>query len=215
MQKGYPIRSEQELIRDLDDAISQKQLQMYLQPQVSADGKILGAEALVRWKHPVKGMISPRDFYFLDVYQVFTELVETYAINPKNLKLEIAETAVVMDFKRQLELISKLRHYGFVVEMDDFGSGYSSLNMLKDIYVDVLKIDMVFLRKAEDEERSEKILQMIIALSKELGMPVITEGVETVEQVQFLNEMGCDMFQGYYFAKPMEVEQFEKLYFTT
>ena len=215
MQKGYPIRSEQELIRDLDDAISQKQLQMYLQPQVSADGKILGAEALVRWKHPVKGMISPGDFYFLDVYQVFTELVETYAINPKNLKLEIAETAVVMDFKRQLELISKLRHYGFVVEMDDFGSGYSSLNMLKDIYVDVLKIDMVFLRKAEDEERSEKILQMIIALSKELGMPVITEGVETVEQVQFLNEMGCDMFQGYYFAKPMEVEQFEKLYFTT
>ena len=111
-----------------------------------------------------------------------------------------------------MELIERLRRIGFVVEMDDFGSGYSSLNMLKDIHVDVLKIDMAFLRKAEDEERSKKILQMIISLSGQLGMPVITEGVETAEQVEILTEMGCDMFQGYYFAKPMEVEKFEELY---
>ena len=78
--------------------------------------------------------------------------------------------------------------------------------------MDVLKIDMAFLRKAEDEERSKKILQMIISLSGQLGMPVITEGVETAEQVEILTEMGCDMFQGYYFAKPMEVEKFEELY---
>ena len=232
---------------------------MYLQPQVSTEGKILGGEALVRWQHPVKGMIAPiafipvfeknglisdvdkymwesackqlrkgkdegkddlyisvniapRDFYLLNIYQVFTELVNKYDIAPQNLKLEITETAVVIDLQRQMELIERLRRIGFVVEMDDFGSGYSSLNMLKDIHVDVLKIDMAFLRKAEDEERSKKILQMIISLSGQLGMPVITEGVETAEQVEILTGMGGDMFQGYYYAKPMEVEKFEELY---
>ena len=157
--------------------------------------------------------ISPRDFYLLNIYQIFTELVEKYEINPGNLKLEITETAIIMDFDRQMELISKLRSYVFAVEMDDFGSGNSSLNLLKDIYVDVLKIDMVFLQAAQDEERSRNILRMIISLSKQLGMPVITEGVETIEQLRFLDQMGCDMFQGYYFARPMPVEQFERLYF--
>lgn len=255
------IRYESGLVSDLSNAIEQKQLKMYLQPQVTADGRMLGAEALIRWAHPEKGMIppgqfiplfeknglisdvdkyiwetaceklrewkqqgrehlyisvniSPRDFYFLDIYQIFTGLVEKYEIAPGNLKLEITETAVIMDFNRQMELISRLRNYGFSVEMDDFGSGNSSLNLLKNMYVDVIKIDMVFLQKARDEERSRKILKMIIALSGQLGMPVITEGVETVEQVEFLSEMGCHIFQGYYFAKPMPVEQFEKKYFT-
>ncbi len=253
------IVHEQELISDLDEAIWEGQFKMYLQPQTDQQGKLLGAEALIRWIHPEKGFvmpgdfipifernglisdvdryiwelackqlrkwkdegrddlyisvnISPRDFYFLNVYQIFTELVEKYDIAPQNLKLEITETAIVMDFQRQQELITRLRHNGFVVEMDDFGSGYSSLNMLKDIHVDVLKIDMAFLKKAEDEERSKKILQMIIGLSKELGMPVITEGIENADQVKFLSEMGCEMFQGYYFAKPMTVEDFERIY---
>ncbi len=253
------IMHEKELISELDKAIREEQFQMYLQPQMSSDGKMLGGEALVRWIHPVKGRImpndfipvfeknglisevdlfiwevacrqlrkwkdegkedlyisvniSPRDFYFLNIHKVFTDLISKYNLDPKSLKLEITETAVVMDFNRQLELISRLRQSGFVVEMDDFGSGYSSLNMLKDIHVDVLKIDMAFLRKAEDEERSKIILQMIISLSNQLGMPVITEGVESAEQVRFLTEMGCDMFQGYYFAKPMPVENFEELY---
>ena len=253
------ILHEQELIADLDKAISEEQLQMYLQPQMGTDGGLLGAEALIRWHHPEKGFIlpsdfipvfehnglisevdryiwelacrqlrrwkdrgrediyisvniSPRDFYFLNIFQIFTELVEKYDISPKNLKLEITETAIVMDFQRQLELIKRLRQNGFVVEMDDFGSGYSSLNMLKDIHVDVLKIDMAFLKKAEDEERSKKILQMIIGLSKQLGMPVITEGIENAEQVAYLSEMGCEMFQGYYFAKPMSVDEFESKY---
>lgn len=251
------ILREQELIADLEVAVSEGQFQMYLQPQVSMAGKLLGAEALLRWIHPVKGMImpgefipvfeknglicdvdkyiwelackqlrkwkdegredlyisvniSPRDFYLLNIYQVFLDLVHKYDLEPQNIKLEITETAIVMDFKRQLELIERLRQTGFVVEMDDFGSGYSSLNMLKDIHVDVLKIDMAFLRKAKDEDRSKKILQMIISLSKQLDMPVITEGVETAEQVEFLTEMGCDMFQGYFFAKPMEVARFEE-----
>jgi len=253
------ILHEQELIADLPNAIAEEQLKMYLQPQMASDGRLLGAEALIRWIHPVKGQImpndfipvfernglisdvdqyiweiackqlkkwkeigredlyisvniSPRDFYFLNIYQTFTNLVEKYDIDPKNIKLEITETAIVMDFKRQLELINKLRKNGFVVEMDDFGSGYSSLNLLKDLHVDILKIDMAFLKKAKDEERSKKILQMIISLSKHLDMPVITEGVETADQVTFLSEMGCDMFQGYFFAKPMSIKEFEATY---
>ena len=84
--------------------------------------------------------------------------------------------------------------------------------MLKEICVDILKVDMAFLEKTGDEERGRKILKMVIELSKGLGMPVITEGVETEEQLQYLTEIGCDMFQGYYFAKPMEVEAFEQKY---
>lgn len=250
---------EQELAGELDKAIADGHFYIYLQPQISVEGNVGGAEALVRWIHPERGMImpgafieaferngmiakldqhiwelacqqlkkwkeqgkndmylsvniSPKDFYFLDIYRVFTELVERYEISPKNLKLEITETAVMMNLERQLELIGKLRDAGFVVEMDDFGSGYSSLNMLKDISVDVLKIDMAFLRETQEEERGRKILKMVIELSKALGMPVITEGVETKEQVDFLTEIGCDMFQGYFFAKPMAVEAFEAQY---
>lgn len=250
---------EQELIGELETAIQEGQLKMFLQPQIAAGGSMIGAEALVKWIHPVKGMISPgefipvfernglisdvdrciweqackqlkkwklegradlyisvnispKDLYFLNIYQIFTDLVKKYDISPKNIKLEITETAIAMDFKRQLELITKLREAGFVVEMDDFGSGYSSLNMLKDIQVDIIKIDMAFLRKANDEARSRKILEMIISLSKQLGMTVVTEGVEMQEQVDFLTKMGCDVFQGYYFGRPMEVEQFEQKY---
>ena len=253
------ILHEQELIRELPAAIEAGDLKMYLQPQMSADGHLLGAEALIRWIHPTKGAImpgdfipifernglicnidqyiweiackllrkwkdlgrqdlyisvniSPRDFYFINIYQTFVDLVNKYEIDPKNIKLEITETAIVMDFQRQMDLISKLRQNGFIVEMDDFGSGYSSLNMLKDLHVDILKIDMAFLKKAKDEERSKKILQMVIGLSNHLDMPVITEGVETAEQVAFLSQMGCNMFQGYYFAHPMSIKEFEATY---
>lgn len=253
------ILHEQELIADLNTAIKQGQFKMFLQPQMSSEGRMLGAEALVRWMHPTKGQIfpgdfipifeknglitevdkyiwesackqlkkwklegrrdiyisvniSPKDMYFLDIHQIFVNLVKKYDIDPKNLKLEITETAVMMDFNRQLELIGRLRRAGFYVEMDDFGSGYSSLNMLKDIHVDVLKIDMGFLRKNQDTDRGKKILQTIITLSKQLGMPVVTEGVETVEQLNFLTDMGCEIFQGYYFSKPIQVEEFEKAY---
>lgn len=251
------VIEEQELTAELGDAMENGEIQMYLQPQVSTEGDLIGGEALVRWRHPKRGMlspgvfipifeksgfivrldryiweqaciqlqkwkrqgrehlsisvnISPRDFYYLDLYQILTELVEKYDIAPKNLKLEITETAIMQNLEKQLDLISRLQNYGFTVEMDDFGSGYSSLNMLKDIQVDVLKIDMLFLGKTKDEERSRAIIRTIISLSKQLGMLVITEGVETREQVDFLTEIGCDVFQGYYFAKPMPVEDFEK-----
>lgn len=159
--------------------------------------------------------ISQKDFYLVDVYSIITSLVAKYKIAPHRLHLEITETAMMDNPKAQLELIARLRNEGFIVEIDDFGSGYSSLNMLKNFDADVLKIDMGFLENTESheiQERSHAILRTIISLAKFLDMEVITEGVETRTQVDFLAEYGCDIYQGYYFAKPMPVEDFERKY---
>ena len=156
--------------------------------------------------------ISPKDFYFADLYEIFTDLVDRYGIDPKYLRLEITESVMITDVERKLDVIEKLRKAGFVLEMDDFGSGYSSLNLLKDMPVDVLKIDMVFLSKTKNKEKAFIILQQIINMAQNLIIPVITEGVETEEQLKFLTEMGCKMFQGYYFSKPESLESFEEKY---
>ena len=156
--------------------------------------------------------ISPKDFYFIDVYGTIRRLVNKYGIDPGKLRLEITETAMMTDIENRLRIIEGLRADGFLVEMDDFGSGYSSLNMLKDIPVDVLKIDMMFLYKTKDQSKAETILQTIINLSGQLGIPSITEGVETADQLDMLVNMGCRLFQGYYFAKPMPVDEFEARY---
>lgn len=173
---------------------------------------------LNKWR--MKGMrdnylsvnISKKDFFLMDVYGSLTSLVEKYSLEPSCLHLEITETAIMNISDKQQDLITQLRDYGFIVEIDDFGSGYSSLNTLKDLYVDVLKIDMGFLEKTENTKRSMTILRMVIALAKALNMSVITEGVETREQALFLKECGCDVFQGYLFAKPMKISDFEKKY---
>ena len=157
--------------------------------------------------------ISAKDFYYLDLYEVFTGLVKKYDINPARLNLEITETVIMSDVKMHMEVISKLQEFGFHIEIDDFGSGYSSLNTLKDIKADVLKIDMLFLRDTENQSRSKAILSSVISMAKTLNMPVITEGVETKNQVDFLSVMGCEMFQGYYFSKPVPVKEFEQKYF--
>ena len=155
--------------------------------------------------------ISPKDFYFLDIYEVITSLVEEYGVEPRHLHLEITETSVMNNANEHIKTINMLRDYGFTVEMDDFGSGYSSLNMLKDMPVDVLKIDMVFLGKTDDYKKSKIILSSIVDMANNLDMPQITEGVETKEQFDMLKEMGCKLFQGYYFSKPVPLEEFEKL----
>lgn len=253
------VLKEQQLTSDLDKAIENREIQIYLQPQITGEGTMVGAEALVRWLHPTQGMvmpgefieifeqnglivkldqyiwrlacehlkrwkengwgdkyisvnISPTDFYFIDIFDTFMKLMDEYQIEPKNLRLEITETAVITNLEKQLELIEKLRNAGFIVEMDDFGSGYSSLNMLKDIRVDVLKFDLNFLRNSNDIERSRKIIKSLMILSRELEMPAISEGVETKEQVEFLKDIGCNLFQGYYFARPMDVKTFEGTY---
>ena len=155
--------------------------------------------------------ISPKDFYFLDIYQVVTGLVEKYKVHPSKLHLEITESSVMNNAIEHIKVINSLREYGFTVEMDDFGSGYSSLNMLKDMPVDVLKIDMVFLGKTADYRKSKIILNSIVDMANNLEMPQITEGVETKEQFDMLKDMGCKLFQGYFFSKPVPLEEFEKL----
>lgn len=252
---------EKQLVGDFDQALKEKQFCMYLQPQMTSEGKMLGAEALVRWQHPKRGLIFPgdfievfektgliyrldrfiwelaiqklarwqqeghsdlyisvnistKDFYYMNVYETITALVEKYRIIPSTLKLEITETAIMTGTAGELDMIEQFRKYGFQVEIDDFGSGYSSFNTLKDMDVDVLKIDMGFLRtsKPENLEKSMSILNMIISLSKTLGLSVVTEGVETKDQVVKLTQMGCRIYQGYYFSKPIPVEEFEKRY---
>ena len=171
---------------------------------------------LSRWKHEGKEWalsvnISPKDFYFLDIYGVITELVSSYRIDPAKLHLEITESAVIDNAQDNIEVLKKLREAGFIVEMDDFGSGYSSLNMLKEIPLDVLKIDMVFLQETANYDKSSIILQSIIDMANKLNLSQITEGVETREQLDMLIQMGCKLFQGYYFSKPIPLEEFEKL----
>jgi EAL domain-containing protein (putative c-di-GMP-specific phosphodiesterase class I) len=152
--------------------------------------------------------ISTKDIYFVDVFDVFTRLVSKYSIPPEKLRIEITESAVAQDVKTVTELITRLQRIGFVVEIDDFGSGYSSLNMLKDFTADVLKIDMKFLSNADEDKRSKEILRSVISLAKNLGMVVITEGVETREQADFLEEHHCDLYQGYYYSKPVPEAEF-------
>ena len=178
----------------------------------------LAALQLAKWKDTERAGIeisvnvSPKDLYYLDIQKEFTELIKRYQIDPALLNIEITETAVTSDVAKCAKLIEELRKAGFKVEIDDFGSGYSSLNMLKDINADVLKIDMGFLRKTENHSRARVILNYTIDMAHELGMTVVTEGVETEEQLEFLKDMGCRMFQGYYFDKPMPVEEFEEKY---
>ena len=174
-------------------------------------------EILARWKQEGKDMfisvnISPRDFYLLDVPAELKRLVREYGVDPAELRLEITESMMMDDTEARLKNLRTLQEEGFCIEMDDFGSGYSSLNLLREMPVDVLKIDMAFLRQAGQNPRAETILRQVIAMAHELGIISLTEGVETKEQYDNLMEMGCQMYQGYYFARPMPVEDFERLY---
>ncbi len=156
--------------------------------------------------------ISAKDFYHIDVYQTFKNLVSKYGIDIDKLHIEITETALSEDKQEAHKTIERLHDEGFIIEIDDFGSGYSSFNFLKDVCADVIKIDRVFLKKSSHEERGEQILRSIISLSHDIGMDVITEGVENVDQLSMLAKMNCDWFQGYYFSKPIAVGDFEEKY---
>ena len=172
-------------------------------------------EILARWKEEGKDLfisvnISPRDFYLLDVAAELKSLVREYGVEPANLRLEITETVMMTDQEKRMEILRDLQSIGFLIEMDDFGSGYSSLNLLREMPVDVLKIDMVFLRNSANDDRARAILDQVIALAHRLGVTSLTEGVETESQYSHLMEMGCQLYQGYYFAKPMPVGDFER-----
>ena len=176
----------------------------------------LAAQRLAKWKEigredlHISVNISSQDQYHIDIFSVLKNIVEEYRINPKNLRLEITESIFVTEVERHLQLLKQLQEYGFEIAIDDFGSGYSSLNMLKDITANELKIDMGFLHDVKDARRSRTVVGSIISLAKELDMFVLTEGVETEHQLEMLNQMGCDAYQGFYFSKPVPVHEFEE-----
>lgn len=249
----------QKLTNEMEIALNEHQFIVYLQPKYSIETDApCGAEALVRWKHPQWGMVSPGEFipvfeqnglivqldYYMweNVCQIISEwykknknvypvsvnisrismynpmivdqidkLTIEYEIPKELLQLEITESAYMSNPDLMKDTIEKLRDKGFVILMDDFGSGYSSLNTLKDIDVDILKIDMKFLPTGHNNVKSEKILASIARMAGWLGMPVVVEGVETKEQRDFLESIGCTYVQGYYYARPMPVNEYESL----
>lgn len=256
---SHKAAQEQEIVNEMQHALDDGQFVVYLQPKYNLrTGRPYGAEALVRWQHPERGLLPPGkfipvferngfidkvDFYMwdkvcailrgwldrgldpapisvnvsrVDMYNpnlvdVFSGLVKKYDIPPALLNLELTESAYMDNPDVMCNTVKQLRSAGFTVMMDDFGSGYSSLNTLKDIPIDVIKIDMKFLSGTADPSRRECIMSCIIHMAVWLNIPVIMEGVETREQVDFLRSIGCDYVQGYYFARPMPVDEYEKL----
>lgn len=163
--------------------------------------------------YPISVNISRVSLYNPRLAQIIHDLVERYRIAPALLQLELTESAYTTNPSAIKEAMQQLQEYGFCILMDDFGSGYSSLNALKDISVDILKIDMKFLSDSNMPGRGENILASVVRMAKWLDMPVIAEGVEKESQVSFLRSIGCEFVQGYYFAKPMPVEEYEYLAF--
>lgn len=248
---------EREVVAGIETALREDRIELFLQPKCNIrTGKIVGAEALARWRHPERGIVAPGEFipliernglvcsldlrvwektaawirglidegvqpvpvsvnvsradiYLVDVAAELHALVERYGIEPSLIEVEITESAYSERPDRIVAAFDELAERGFTVLMDDFGSGYSSLNMLKDINVDVLKIDMRFLDR--DDRRSKDIMESVIRMARWLDLPVIAEGVETREQVNFLLDVGCSYAQGYYYARPMEAAAFEAL----
>ena len=250
------LREQAEIEEEMQLALKNHEFVMYLQPQVNLKtGKISGAEALVRWKHPIKGVMVPAQFLNLfesngfvtkmDMYiweeacryikeiqekgmyfpisvnisrvhigntnlaNILMDLVNKYGIAPKYLELEITENLFMDDVDELFDEMAELKKCGFRILMDDFGSGYSSLNMLRNAPVDVLKIDRFFLDEIMSTERGKIIVESSVRMAKQLGLEVIAEGVETKEQLDFLAQIDCDIVQGYYFSRPIPTNDFE------
>ena len=195
--KFIPVFEKNGMITDLDEHIWRQVC------KILADWKTTNPDLFISIN------ISPKDFFFTDVVSDIKEMVKEYDIDPYKLRIEITETAMMTDSEDRIRILNDIRSAGFIVEMDDFGSGYSSLNMLKDMPVDVLKLDMKFLSE-ENNDKSEKIIKNIINLANELDIIPLTEGVETEGQFNQLASMGCVLFQGFHFAKPMLVKEFEE-----
>lgn len=160
---------------------------------------------------PISVNVSRFDIYQEDFFETITGLVEKYDISTDLLRLEITETAFSSAPRQIIKVVKKLTEYGFIVEIDDFGSGYSSLNTLKDVPAQVLKLDMRFMEDSEENQRGGSIVNSVIRMARWLFMPVIAEGVETIEQANYLKSIGCNYVQGYLYSKPMPVNNFEKL----
>ena len=249
----------QEIVGEMHQALQNHQFEVWFQPQYNhSTGALIGAEALVRWRHPVKGLIPPNvfipvfeqngfiyemdkyvwervcvllrkwinekrsrlpvsvnisryDILRSDLFDVITGLVRKYDLPIDLLRLEITESAFAKSSQLIIDVVKRLIDYGFTVEIDDFGSGYSSLNTLKDVPASILKLDMRFLEGTDNTQRGGNILESIVRMAKWLGMPVIAEGVETIQHADYLRSIGCVYLQGYLYAKPMPVGEYEEL----
>lgn len=251
------LREQAEIEEEMQKALANNEFVIYLQPQINlATQKISGAEALVRWKHPIKGVMVPAQFLDLfesngfvtkmDMYvweeackylrdlqdrgiflpisvnisrvhigstnlsSILMDLIKKYNIAPKYLELEITENLFMDDVDELFEEMTELKKCGFKIMMDDFGSGYSSLNMLRNAPVDVLKIDRFFLDEIMSTSRGKIIVESSVRMAKQLGLDVIAEGVETKEQLEFLSQINCDVAQGYYYSRPIPTNEFEE-----
>ncbi len=240
----------------MEKALKNGEFTMYLQPKYRMpDQKIIGAEALVRWVQPERGIVPPSEFIpvferngfitKMDEYiweqacktirswmdmgygalpisinvsrvhlrnlrfvDVLNDLTQQYQIPKSSLEIEITETYNEVGIT---EGITLLKESGFTLLMDDFGSGYSSLNTLKDTQFDVIKIDRGFLQDFIGSERGQKIVEHTIQMTKSIGLDLVAEGVETEEQADFLMGCGCDIAQGFYYAKPMDIDSFNEM----
>lgn len=248
------------LLSEFQEALHTGKVFFNLQPQIRASSsRVVGAEALARWRRSDGSFVSPAEFIpalekygfisdldeyiweevckfqksrraagkvtlpisvnvsqidilTLDVPAIIENLVIKYGIPTSDIKVEITESAIAENTNIVKDTVEKLRRKGFAVLMDDFGSGYSSLNMLHTLKVDVIKIDAQFLRLDGDTERKGiNILESVVTMTQNMAIPLIIEGVETKDQVDFLAQTGCRYMQGYYFYRPMPVAEFEKL----
>ncbi|MBK5199995.1 MAG: EAL domain-containing protein [Spirochaetaceae bacterium] len=250
------VLKDQRMTSQMDRALAEKQFKVYFQPKVEIEsGKIIGAEALVRWIHPEDGFMNPgqfiplfesngfitkldkyvweevckiqrdcinaglsvvpisvnvsrNDIYDDDLVGFFKSLLAKYNLPSYLLHLEITETAYTQGQNKLIPIVKALSESGFYIEMDDFGSGYSSLNMLSELPVDMIKLDMLFMMNRAKNTNRKSVIHLIISIAKELDLDVIAEGVETEEDVRYLKSVGCKLAQGYYYAKPMKFDNF-------
>ena len=174
------------------------------------------AKQIARWKKelgvtiPVSVNVSRIDIAAPDMTDFITKIVKENGLAPKEYMLEITESAYTEDSKHIIEIVENLRALGHKIEMDDFGSGYSSLNMLTSMPIDALKMDKAFIRNIKLGNKEMELVTLVLKIAQTLGVPVIAEGVETEEEYMLLKKAGCDIIQGYYFSKPIAPEEFEK-----
>ncbi len=259
-QMRLQMLNEKKIEAEMQNALKEKQFKMYLQPKFNILTKELsGAEALVRWIHPEKGVIPPGVFipifekngfiseldryiweeavkFIKDIKQngqkLFTisvnvsrihmnndcfiselvNLTKENDINPEYLELEVTESACFDDENRFKEILNLLKKQNFHISMDDFGTGYSSLNMLRHLPVDIVKLDMGFIKDSIKDEKTRIIIESIVQMADRLGMKTVAEGIETEEQLNFLKQINCNYGQGYLFGKPVDVETFTSVF---
>ncbi|WP_070370166.1 putative bifunctional diguanylate cyclase/phosphodiesterase [Acetobacterium wieringae] len=252
---------ENEIENRMEKALASGEFEVYLQPKyLFSDEQIIGAEALVRWNDPERGMLPPNEFIPLFEKNGFVKKIDTYMfeavckllakwqkemdqltnmiisvnfsrlhlenmllpeellaitnryqIDPKMIEIELTEGTIFNNDVQMVEIMNHLKDFGFHISIDDFGRAYSSLNTLKNLPADILKLDKAFFSESTDNARGEKIITSMLNMAKDLDLITVAEGVETREQVEFLKEKGCDIAQGFFYAKPMNVFEFEDL----